>query len=106
MPLKRGLAPAELEIEPAQLYSTVETLARIPSSHGGTITFDTLHRWRKAGTIEGRRIGRHWFYTGEAILKVLGKDKMELPSGFQSSAQRKREHEADLRKLRAMGILK
>ncbi len=103
--LKRRLAPPELEINPAQLYSTVETLQRLPSCRGGCITIDTLVRWRKAGHIKGHRVLGHWFYKGEEILRVLGRD-LELPAGFQSPAQRKREHESVMKELRTRGVLK
>lgn len=62
------------DLDPHRLYAFAEAAGFIPSCQGGTISVDTLYRWRRRGilNVEVRRLGgrEELFLTGAEILRL------------------------------------
>jgi len=89
-----------------QLYSFSEAAKLIPSERGGTVSVDTLHRWRKVGLLQA--ICRHgqkrdsWFLTHSEVLRLRGEPAEAVVSANVSGPERrKREIEQALADCRA-----
>lgn len=94
------------EIEPARLYPLKEAAQFIPSARAGTVTYATLLKWAYTGHIKAvSRAGhhkKHWFIQGQVLLQFIG--FKERPTHLPpSAAQRERDHNAAVDRLRAAG---
>jgi hypothetical protein len=94
-------------IDPQRLYSFAEAARLIPSPRGGKRThIKTLHRWREDGQLkavsrQAERL-RYWYVYGAEILRLMGVC-LPPPPQLDSPTERRRQHEADMKQLRAAG---
>lgn len=93
------------EIDPERYYNFAEAATHIPSAIRGTITTHTLRNWALRGLVAYRirRVAsrNYWFVQGSEILKLLAPDRRF--SG-PTPAELERQHQAAMKRLRAMGM--
>jgi len=69
-----------------------EVCKAIPSYHGGSVCLRTFHRWRKAGKIQARKLGRWWFIRRseyERLLQTFQQDVRQVETRTNRQARQK-----------------